>query len=329
MTNDSGPDVAALQAEVAELRAVVARLEASLEPTSSAPTGPAPTSRRDLLKLAGGVAAGAAGALLVTAAPAGANDGDPLLLGTSATPTPNSTPTSGINYAGGGSYVSPAEKPVFAVTDDARFNGVPAAVLGVATNKSILGVAGVGLFYDLVAAGTGLVHLVPFMQTGPPTTGDWLRGDLMGDADGNLFACVTSGTPGVWRKLAGPATAGALHPISPQRVYDSRGTDGPIGDGQERVVSLAVSTGGGPVVPHGATAVAITLTVTNTQGAGGFLAVRPAGTGYAGTSSINWFGPGQNLATTVISQLGGDRQLIVRGGFMPADFLIDVTGYYA
>jgi hypothetical protein len=139
----------------------------------------------------------------------------------------------------------------------------------------------------------------------------------------------TSGTPGTWRKLTGPAAAGAFHAISPQRVYDSRGTDGPIADGAERSLSVSTSSTGIAVVPLGATAVAITLTVTNTQGVGGFLAVRPAGTSYAGTSSINWFGPGQNLATTVISQLGGDRQLTVRGGSQPADFVIDVTGYYA
>ena len=81
------------------------------------------------------------------------------------------------------------------------------------------------------------------------------------------------------------------------------------------------------MVPATATAVSITLTVTETEGAGGFLAVRPAGTGYAGTSSINWFGPGQNIATTVLSALGGSSQLIVRA-FNPTHFLIDVTGYF-
>ena len=333
MTTEPG-DVAALQAEVAELRDVVARLQARLEATPVAPTPPPASSdgtpsRRDLLKLAGGVAAGAAGGLLVSAAPAAAANSDALTVGAQHLPDPGTTPTSGIDYAGSGPYFGATPHAVFSVTDNLGFNGISAAVVGAGINNAAIGVAGLGPIYDVFAAGSGITGRVPFMNQGPPTTDPWLAGDVILDAHGNLFACVTSGTPGVWRKLAGPAAAGAFHAVSPQRVYDSRNADGPIGDGQERVVPVAVSTGGGPVVPAGATAVAITLTVTNTQGAGGFLAVRPAGTGYAGTSSINWFGPNQNLAATVISQLGGNRQLVVRGGFMPADFLIDVTGYYA
>jgi len=335
MTTES-PDVVALQAEVTELRGVVARLQARLDTVPAAPAAPPvsapsdrPSSRRDLLKLAGGVAAGAAGGLLVSAAPAAAASADALTVGAQHTPDAATSPTSGIDYTGSGPYFGATPHAVFSVTDNLGFNAISAAVVGAASKNAAIGVAGLGPIYDVFAAGSGITGRVPFMNQGPPTTDPWLAGDVILDAQGNLFACVTSGTPGVWRKLVGPATAGAFAAISPQRVYDSRNADGPIGDGQERVISVAVSTGGGPVVPAGATAVAITLTVTNTQGAGGFLAVRPAGTGYAGTSSINWFGPNQNLATTVISQLGGNRQLVVRGGFMPADFLIDVTGYYA
>ena len=93
-------------------------------------------------------------------------------------------------------------------------------------------------------------------------------------------------------------------------------------------MSVAGPNPGAPVVEPKATAVAITLAVTETEGLGGFLAVRPADTPYLGTSSINWFGPNQNIASTVISKLGGDRQLTVRGGVQPTHFLVDVTGYY-
>ena len=72
----------------------------------------------------------------------------------------------------------------------------------------------------------------------------------------------------------------------------------------------------------------ITLTVTETEGDGGFLAVRPSATPYAGTSSINWFGPNQNIATTVFSLLGGDRLLTVHGGANSTHFVVDVTGYF-
>ena len=47
-----------------------------------------------------------------------------------------------------------------------------------------------------------------------------------------------------------------------------------------------------------------------------------------GTSSINWFGPAQNLATTVISALGGDRQLNLLGGVAPTHVVVDLTGFY-
>jgi hypothetical protein len=93
------------------------------------------------------------------------------------------------------------------------------------------------------------------------------------------------------------------------------------------VIGLATTPVGASVVPPTATAASITLTVTETENVGGFLSVRPAGTGWAGTSSINWFGAGQNIATTVLTALGGDRQVIVRG-FNATHFLIDVTGYF-
>ena len=83
------------------------------------------------------------------------------------------------------------------------------------------------------------------------------------------------------------------------------------------------------VVPRLATAVTMTVTITETEGIGGFVAVRPAGTPFNDTSSINWFGPDQNLGTTVISGLGGDRQIIACGGGVNRTHLVvDVTGFY-
>jgi hypothetical protein len=321
-------DVASLQAEVAELRATVARLSARLDAAPSPEPAHAPRSRRELLKLAGGVAAGAAaGGLLMSAGPAAAANIDSLTVGAQSTPDPGTTPTSGINYGAGGEYFGSNPHAVFSVTEG--FNGISAAVLGFASDKAGVGVAGMGPFYDFWAVGSGVIGFRPATSQGPPTTGPWLSGDLITDEQGSMFACVADGTPGVWRKLAGPDSAGSFHAISPQRVYDSRGSAGKLADGEDRIVSVIGPNSGAPVVPQGATAVAITLTVTDTEGSGGFVAVRPAGTGYAGTSSINWFGTNQNLAATVISQLGGDRQLTMRGGFQSTNFLVDVTGYYA
>ena len=123
------------------------------------------------------------------------------------------------------------------------------------------------------------------------------------------------------------SSTGGLVPIPPARVYDSRLGGGKLRANEERVVSLATATDGSAVVPAGATAATITLTVTETEGAGGYVAAFPAGTPWAGTSSINWFGPGENLATAAFLALGGDRSLVLRGGANDCHVLVDVTGY--
>ncbi|HEY1282229.1 MAG TPA: hypothetical protein VGF22_21290 [Acidimicrobiales bacterium] len=125
-----------------------------------------------------------------------------------------------------------------------------------------------------------------------------------------------------------PAPTQTFVPIAPGRVYDSRVTGGKVHDGEERVVSLAhVLTGTTEVVPSGAIAAALTATVTETEGAG-YVAVFPADAPWGGTSSLNWFGPDQNLATAVISKLDADRQVKVRGGVNPTHVVIDVAGYW-
>lgn len=101
---------------------------------------------------------------------------------------------------------------------------------------------------------------------------------------------------------------------------------GPANCARNRTISVVLS-GAVEAVPAGSTAVTITFTITQTEGGGGFVSVRPAGTSYENTSSINWFGPGQSTATTVVSALGGDRQLNLRGGAQATHVIVDVTGY--
>ena len=61
-------------------------------------------------------------------------------------------------------------------------------------------------------------HLVgDLYQTKPPAT-----------TSGSLWACVTDGTPGVFRKLAGSETAGSLHLLpAPVRVLTTHDPDSP------------------------------------------------------------------------------------------------------
>jgi hypothetical protein len=125
-----------------------------------------------------------------------------------------------------------------------------------------------------------------------------------------------------------PPAARPVTTIEPARVYDSRAGGGKLGEAQQRTISVANDINGIEVVPFGATGAVITLTVTLTEGDnGGFVAAFPAGVAWPGTSSVNWFGPNQNLAATVVVALGGDRQITLRGGVAPTDVIVDVTGY--
>jgi hypothetical protein len=120
---------------------------------------------------------------------------------------------------------------------------------------------------------------------------------------------------------------GGLVAIPPARVYDTRAGAGPLHDGEIRNVSLATALDGTPVVPLGAAAAMVTITVTNTHGPGGFVAVYPGGGTWSGTSSVNWFGADQNLATAAFVALGANRDVALRAGGSATDVLIDVSAY--
>ena len=146
---------------------------------------------------------------------------------------------------------------------------------------------------------------------------------------------------GVWAESASPEPyvrgaivqyippAGDFFPISPKRVYDSRVSGGRIYSGQERTVSLRTELGSSTTVtPPGAQAVALNVTLDQTAQSG-YLSVRPQGTSWDGTSSINWWTSNIILANGATSKLGGDREVRVRcGGGGSTHFILDVVGYY-
>lgn len=175
--------------------------------------------------------------------------------------------------------------------------------------------------------------------TSPFTSGaTYQTRDIVVDSTGVIWFCVAGGTPGTWRMLAGPSTAGAFTPVTPARVYDSRlGTyspNGVLGSGQNRTISVANSydVNGARVttnfVPAGATAVFANVTVVETVGAG-YLAVNPGGTTVVSASTINWSASGQVLANGVSLTLNGARELsVINGSGGSTQFIIDVLGYY-
>jgi len=308
------------------------------------------SSRRGLLRTVAIGAAGVAAASVagvVAASPASAHDADDFGLNIASNPHAGRTGTdyTGANVA---SSFTVESGPTAANNDtilNNNFANAGTAFIGIANSGGPQGIGVIG--WSKQPLGTGVVgftgnagayggeffgglaevRLRPGGAAPITLTNAHKAGELYADETATIWLCVADGTPGTWRELAGPTSSGAFHAISPKRVYDSRTGTGKLMPGEDRTISVATSNGV-EAIPTGATAVAITLTVTDTEGNGGFVAVRPTGTPYEGTSSINWFGPGQNLATTVISALGGDRQLNLWGGVAPTHVVVDVTGYH-
>jgi hypothetical protein len=180
-----------------------------------------------------------------------------------------------------------------------------------------------------------------FSNSAPSPIGSvrtYQKRDIVVDSAGVMWFCVVGGTPGTWRMLSGPSTAGAFTPLTPGRVYDSRlatySRNGVLGSGQDRTLSVANSydVNGGPAttnfVPAGATAVFANVTVVETAG-NGWLAVNPGGTTTVSASSINWSASGQILANGLSLTLNTNRQItVVNGSPGSTQFIVDVLGYY-
>lgn len=131
-------------------------------------------------------------------------------------------------------------------------------------------------------------------------------------------------------------TSGAtFFPIAPYRSYDSRqDPDGLLTWGDGVFFDVITDVNSSPRIPASAVAVTFNLTITGTFGSYGFLTVYPAGAANPGSSSINWFAPGLDLANGGVVSLGninGPGQVVVDAGNVPGtatDFIIDITGYY-
>ena len=111
--------------------------------------------------------------------------------------------------------------------------------------------------------------------------------------------------------------------VVPARLVDTRVTTA-FGPGEARTLQIA---GRGGVPASGATAVAITITVTNPT-AEGYVAVWPEGAPPPGTSNVN-FGPGATVATTALVGLGGSGGISILNAGGTADVIVDVMGWFS
>jgi hypothetical protein len=220
-------------------------------------------------------------------------------------------------------------------------------VAGVSSFGSGVGGGGQAYSFDAVSANGAALRLradsydLPDepMRLPPPLRTDFhINGEIDIDVNGDFWACVYPGTPGSWRKLAGLATAGAFHPLTPGRVYDSRAANpvpGPLANFQTRTISVAHrrELANGDIVEFdfvgaGATAISCNVTVVDTQGSG-FLTINPGGNVDIAAAAINWSASNLILNNGVILSLNTARELtVICGGGGSTQFVIDVTGYF-
>jgi hypothetical protein len=133
-----------------------------------------------------------------------------------------------------------------------------------------------------------------------------------------FFATAGSSVFGVTIGYTPPSQSFIPFTGTTPRVLDTRVTGGPLANGEERTVPLGFP---------GARGAVINLTVTETEGNGGFVAVFPANIAWPGNSSINWFGPGQNLANGVVTALDPSGQIKIHGGAASTHVVIDRIGW--
>jgi hypothetical protein len=191
-----------------------------------------------------------------------------------------------------------------------------------------IGAAASGGRADLLLAGIGDSPLSRLDAHG--------AGEILKDRDQNLWLCVAAGSPGTWRKLAGPATAGSLHVVEPTRVYDSRWSSGggPLVSGSSRGIDISagrnLATGAietANLVPAKAVAAHYTITVTDTVGAG-FVAVTSIGASTFRASTINWSAPGSILANSTLGKITSPELRLWCGGGGSTHIIIDILGYH-
>jgi hypothetical protein len=300
---------------------------------------PGVVSRRRLFGLLGGAAAAGAGLAVagstLGADPAGAADGDAVVIGASNSGSSSTT---------------------LSTTGSNGLIGISGLVGGIGLHGECdSGTGAVGVLgssssgYSVVADSLG--GLAPLLlkkgsTSGQPTTGTHKAGELFVDVNGTLFYSVIAGTPGTWVNLS---TGSNLVTLSaPSRVFDSRpgqpnfagngNTQGPLTftspppSAASRTINCANDfSSGSTVVPASATALLINLTVVPVAGVGA-LAVYATGAAQPSASSINWFSGAVVLANGTTSACNTTQHVdvaIVATAGASTNFIIDVIGYYA
>lgn len=102
------------------------------------------------------------------------------------------------------------------------------------------------------------------------------------------------------------------------RILDTRTTGGKLAAGEERTIALGFP---------GARGAVLNLTITETEGNGGFVAVFPANIAWPGNSSINWTSVNQTIANGVIGAMDPAGQIKILAGGARTQVIIDRIGW--
>lgn len=323
---------AELLAEIERIRAEVLALQTTPpQRTGEPPEGSGSTTRREAFRLASAATAAAVVGTVVTARPAAAADpndvvknvDNPVIARTTLSGSFNTELLRLTNTGADG-------RGLLAISQGEDIS----AVRGDNSNSTGPGGVGVGGNApggrDILAFGSGRIGMNSHnfsLVSNQYTTGE------IHQINGTLYGMVS---PTTRRSIVGPNAAGALYPINPARVYDSRRPapdPGTVTSGTNRVVSVAdardLTTGAvttANVVPVGATAIVFNLTVTGTVG-GGFLAITSGSAGSYSASIINW-SSGWTVANASTVPVNASRQVKIWCGGGTTHVILDVMGYY-
>lgn len=348
---------AALSAEIAEIQAELAAVlpaePATPDRTATEPP-PSARSRRTLLgwgALGAAASLAAAGGMALTSPAAHAADGDPLLLDQSNSASSSTAldfdgalvfrvtaggtdNTTIFGTTGGGTTATTSGVAGSGGTDGKGVRGTAngRTAFGVwgasASGYGVVGESDTGI--DLAAAGAGRLLQAPSGSAGEPASGAHSAGEQMRDAFGNLYLCVTSGSPGVWRKVIGVPVGYRNGTISflatPIRVYDSRLSNNPlVGNGQRNVQVTGINIGG-VQVPIGATGCIGNLTVVRPT-TSGYLVIYPQGGRTPSSSAVNFVAL-QTIPNSFWVGLSGSGQVTVHA-FQSGNcqFIVDIAGF--
>lgn len=116
-----------------------------------------------------------------------------------------------------------------------------------------------------------------------------------------------------------PAGADMIHPVAKFRNSDTRHYGVPLNPNQDHEFGLDPAK-----VPANAVAVALNVAVVP-AGTAGWLDIRPAGSPFQGTSTVNYEAAGAHNGATVVGVTAG--KFTVRTS-APAHVIVDVTGFW-